>query len=173
MANSLRDVYGSDVLIATGNSFTGSVLQADYTEKMVGCMIMPNGLMSFHRDMTGGELKETIRAYVEGAEGGFKPFNRGSLPVVSGITIEVEENKDTYTLSKVKRDGTEIKDDETFTVTCLATYGHFAPFLADESRVFTEGEENVRAAWTNFVKSGDVVLAKPEHYITLMRSDLS
>ena len=173
MANSLREVYGSDVLIATGNSFTGSVLQADYTEKMVDYMIMPNGLMSFHRDMTGGELKETIRAYVEGVEGGFKPFNRGSLPVVSGITIEVEENKDTYTLSKVKRDGAEIKDDETFTVTCLATYGHFAPFLADESRVFTEGEENVRAAWTNFVKSGGVVLAQPEHYITLMSSDLS
>ena len=172
MANSLREVYGSDVLIATGNSFTGSVLQADYTEKMVGYMIMPNDLMSFHRDMTGGELTETIRAYVEGAEGGFTPFNRGSLPVVSGITIEVEENKDTYTLSKVKRDGAEIKDDETFTVTCLTTYGHSAPFLADESRVFTEGEENVRAAWTNFVKSGGVILAQPEHYITLMSNDL-
>ena len=173
MANSLRELYGSDVLIATGNSFTGSILQADYTEKMVGYMIMPNGLLSFHRDMTGKELKETARAYVEGVEGGFKPFNRGSLPVVSGITIEVEENKDTYTLSKVKKDGLEIKDDETFTVTCLAAYGFFAPFLADESRVFTESEEPVRAAWTNFVKSGDVVLAQPEHYITLMRSDLS
>lgn len=173
MANSLRELYGSDVLIATGNSFTGSILQADYTEKMVGYMIMPNGLLSFHRDMTGKELKETARAYVEGVEGGFKPFNRGSLPVVSGITIEVEENKDTYTLSKVKKDGLEIKDDETFTVTYLAAYGFFAPFLADESRVFTESEEPVRAAWTNFVKSGDVVLAQPEHYITLMRSDLS
>ena len=74
MANSLREVYGSDVLIATGNSFTGTVLQADYTEKMVGCMIMPNGLVSFHRDMTGAELKETIKAYVEGIDGGFKPF---------------------------------------------------------------------------------------------------
>lgn len=40
MANSLRGVYGSDVLIATCNSFTGSVFQADYTEKMLGCMIL-------------------------------------------------------------------------------------------------------------------------------------
>lgn len=89
MANSLRGVYGSDVLIAAGNSFTGSVLQTDYTEKMAGCMIMPNSLSSYHRDMTGMELKETVRAYVEGIEGGLQPFNRGSLPVVSGITIEV------------------------------------------------------------------------------------
>lgn len=167
MANSLRGIYGSDVLIAAGNSFTGSVLQADYTEKMVSCMVMPNNLSSFQRDMTGAELRETIKAYVEGTEGGFKPFNRGSLPVVSGITIEVEENKGTYTLKKVKRDGKEIKDDETFSVTCLATPGHFAPFLADESRVFTEGEEIVRTAWTKSVKSGAVELAQPEHYITL------
>lgn len=36
MAGTLRELYGSDVLIAAGNSFTGSVLKADYTEKMAG-----------------------------------------------------------------------------------------------------------------------------------------
>ena len=66
MANTLRQVYGSDVLIATGNSFTGCVLQADYTAEMAGNMVMPNALVSFHRDMTGAELKETLRGFVEG-----------------------------------------------------------------------------------------------------------
>ena len=32
-------------------------------------------------------MKETVRAFVEGWEGGFVPFNRGSLPVVSGIAL--------------------------------------------------------------------------------------
>ena len=41
MANTLRGVYGTDVLIATGNSFTGNVLKAGYTKKMAGSMIMP------------------------------------------------------------------------------------------------------------------------------------
>ena len=50
-------------------------------------MIMPNSLQAFQREMTGAELKETAKAYVEGIEKGFKPFNRGSLPVVSGIAI--------------------------------------------------------------------------------------
>ena len=36
MAHTLRDIYGTDVLIATGNSFTGSVRKAGYTEKMAG-----------------------------------------------------------------------------------------------------------------------------------------
>lgn len=166
MANTLRGVYDSDVLIATGNSFTGSVLQADYTEKLAGNMIMPNALVSFHRDMTGAELKEMVKAYVEGVEGGFKPFNRGSLPVVSGISIVVKENKGAYTLTKVLKNGKAIKDDETFSVTCLATNANFTPFLADESREFTYGDR-VKDAWLSYVKAGDAALSQPEQYITL------
>ena len=97
MANTLRGVYGTDVLLATANSFTGSVLQADYNKKMAASMIMPNGLMSRQRTMTSAELKETVRAFVEGCEGGFVPFNRGSLPVVSGIAVEVKEAGGSYT----------------------------------------------------------------------------
>ena len=44
MANTLRGLYGTDVLIAPASSFTGSVLQADYTKATVRAMIMPNGL---------------------------------------------------------------------------------------------------------------------------------
>ena len=62
MANTLRGVYGTDVLLATANSFTGSVLKADYTKKMADSMIMPNSLMSRQRTMTGAELKELVRA---------------------------------------------------------------------------------------------------------------
>ena len=51
MANTLRGVYGTDVLLATANSCTGSVLQADYNKKMAASMIMPNGLMSRQRKM--------------------------------------------------------------------------------------------------------------------------
>ena len=67
MANTLRGVYDSDVLIAAANSFTGSVLAADYTEKQAASMIMPNGLLAYRRTMTGAELTETVRAFVEGS----------------------------------------------------------------------------------------------------------
>ncbi|MGN0688591.1 MAG: extracellular solute-binding protein [Oscillospiraceae bacterium] len=167
MANTLRGIYGSDVLIATGNSFTGSVLKADYTAKLAGSMIMPNGLVSFHRAMTGKELKKTVKDYVEGNTIGFKPFNRGSLPVVSGISIEVKENDGEYTLVKALKDGKEIKDDDTFSVTCLATYGHFSPFLEDESRAFTAGDDNVKVIWSAKVNEGNFTLCEPTEYITV------
>ena len=55
MANTLRSIYGTDVLIATGNSFTGNVLKAGYTEKMAGNMIMPNELSAYSSEMSGAE----------------------------------------------------------------------------------------------------------------------
>ena len=167
MANTLRGVYGTDVLIAAANSFTGSVLQADYTQKMAASMIMPNGLMSRQRTMTGAELKETVRAFVEGWEGGFVPFNRGSLPVVSGIAVEVKEENGSYTLTGITRNGQPLRDDDTVTVTCLATAKQMTPLLADKSAGFTGGDQQVKSTWTEYVSGGGAALAEPENYMTL------
>lgn len=167
MANTLRGVYGTDVLIAAANSFTGSVLKADYTPKMAASMIMPNSLLAYQRAMTGAELKETVRAFVEGREGGFVPFNRGSLPVVSGIAVEVKEAGGSYTLTGITRNGQPLRDDDTVTVTCLATAKQMAPLLADKSAGFTGGDQQVKSTWTEYVSGGGAALAEPENYMTL------
>ena len=167
MANTLRGVYGTDVLIAAANSFTGSVLKADYTPKMAASMIMPNSLLAYQRAMTGAELKETVRAFVEGREGGFVPFNRGSLPVVSGIAVEVKEASGNYTLTGITRNGQPLRDDDTVTVTCLATAKQMAPLLADKSAGFTGGDQQVKTTWTEDVSGGGAALAEPENYMTL------
>ena len=166
MANTVRNLYGGDVLVAPGYSFTGSVLAAEYTEKQVGNLIMPNGLFAYSGEMTGQELKECIRDYVEGIEGGFKPFNRGSLLVVSGVTIKVQEQDGEYILLEVKKDGKAVKDDEVFKVVCLNNGGYMAPFLAKESPVLEKAEQNVKADLTEYIKSGNTLEA-PEDYITL------
>lgn len=166
MANTLRGLYGTDVLIAPASSFTGSVLQADYTQTTARAMIMPNGLLSYRRTMTGAELKDTVRAFVEGCEGGFTPFNRGSLPVVSGIAVQVQENDGSYTLTGITRNGQPLQDDDTVTVTCLATEKQMTPLLQDESRAFERGEATVKDAWSEALSGGSVTLAAPESYIT-------
>ena len=167
MANTLRGVYGTDVLLATANSFTGSVLQADYNKKMAASMIMPNGLMSRQRTMTGAELKETVRAFVEGCEGGFVPFNRGSLPVVSGIAVEVKEAGGSYTLTGITRNGQPLGDDDTVTVTCLAAENQMEALLASESGRSLDGDTWVKNRWRDYLSGGGAALAEPENYITL------
>ena len=166
MANTLRGLYGTDVLLAAANSFTGSVLQADYTRQMAASMIMPNGLRAYQRTMTGAELKETVRAFVEGCEGGFVPFNRGSLPVASGIALNVQENSGSYTLTGISRNGQPLRDDDTVTVTCLAAENRW-------NRCFRAGSGSPgrrymgKNRWREALSGGGVVLAEPEHYMTL------
>ena len=167
MANTLRGVYGTDVLLATANSFTGSVLQADYNKKMAASMIMPNGLMSRQRTMTGAELKEVVRAFVEGCEGGFVPFNRGSLPVVSGIAVEVKEVGGSYTLTGITRNGQPLGDDDTVTVTCLAAENQMEALLASESGRSLDGDTWVKNRWRDHLSGGGAALAEPENYMTL------
>ena len=167
MANTLRGIYGTDVLIATGNSFTGNVLKAGYTKKMVGSMIMPNSLSAYSSKMSGAELKETVKNFIEGYEGGFIPFNRGSLPVFSGISVEIKETDDGYTLSKVTKDGKKVQDNDTFTVTCLAIPKHMKAYPADENIVFDGADTTVKDTWTESVSESNTVLAEPKDYITL------
>lgn len=166
MANTLRGHYGSDVLIATANSFTGSVLKTDYTAALAANMIMPNPLEAWKSEMTGAQLKKTIKAYVEGIDGGLTPFNRGSLPIVSGISIEVKESKGSYTLVKVLKDGREIQDEDTFNVTCLNVPANMTSLLEDTSFVFQHEELRVKQEWTEYVLGGGT-MAEPENYITL------
>ena len=167
MANTLRDIYGTDVLIATGNSFTGNVLKAGYTKKMVGSMIMPNSLSAYSSKMSGAELKETVKNFIEGYDGGFTPFNRGSLPVFSGISVEIKETDDGYTLSKVTKNGKKVQDNDTFTVTCLAIPKHMKAYPADENIVFDGADTTVKDTWTESVSESNAVLAEPKDYMTL------
>ena len=165
MANTLRNCYQSDVLIATANSFTANVLQAEYTEKMVGYMIMPNSLSAYHKQVNGTELTDIVKCFVEGIEGGFVPFNQGSLPVFSGISVEVKEENGCYTLVKMMKDGKRIDDHDTFTLTCLATEKNMTPLLNGDT--FTEDKIKVRQTWLDYVSSGNGKLVEPEKYITV------
>lgn len=167
MAHSLRNCYGSDVLIATANSFTGTVLKAEYTEANVANMVMPNDVRAYQREMTGAELKALVQAFVEGYEGGMTPFNRGSLPVVSGLAIKVTERDGKYTLSEITKGGMAIKDADSFRVSCLALPQHMETLPSDIASGFETAEATVRQDWTAFVKQGGDVLAEPEQYITL------
>ena len=95
------------------------------------------------------------------------PFNRGSLPVVSGISVEVKETEDGYRLSKVTKNGKKVQDNDTFTVICLAIPKHMEAYPADDNIVFDGEDAFVKDTWTGYISDGDAILAEPEDYMTL------
>ena len=95
------------------------------------------------------------------------PFNRGSLPVVSGIAVEVKENNGSYTLTGITRNGQPLGDNDTVTVTCLATSKQMDALLAGGSGVSAGEDAWVKDTWRDYVSGGDAALAEPENYMTL------
>lgn len=181
MANTLRTMYGADILISPSYNFTGSALKTGYTAKMLGYMIMPNACQAYVcESLTGADVKKLVCVSVEGAEetrddeGVFVPFNCSVLPVVSGIEIKVEEEADDFTLLSVSRDGKELDDSEVFKVVYLnppSYYGEIVPniFPEETEKLFVPQSTRVRMAWTEYIKAGNP-LDKPKDYITVIDS---
>ena len=95
------------------------------------------------------------------------PFNRGSLPVVSGIAVEVKEDNGSYTLTGITRNGQPLGENDTVTVTCLATAKQMAALFPDESSALADDSVWVKDTWTDYVSGGKAALAEPENYMTL------
>lgn len=163
MANSLRNMYKTDVLLAPFNSFTGLTFIGDYTEKMVGYMIMPNALDAYKTTLTGSSLKEYIRKYVEGNAGGCKPFNDNCLPTLSGMELIVKKEENNYVLVDVLMNGSSIKDEESYTITSI----NIAAKMGQFGRLgFVKEKLRVRNAWVEYIKN-DGVLVEPNKYISI------
>lgn len=165
MANSLRQMYVCDVLIAPGFSFTGSVFKGDYTEKMVENMIMSGSLKAWHCNLKGVELIQCLRIYVEGSENGFTPYNKGSLPVVSGISINVSQEDGKYKLEEVYFDGKKVNVDDTFRVTLLNTDEYMMPVYEKHYKI-VEANMLVKEAWMEYIQYGGA-FAEKEDYIKI------
>ncbi|MGN0703406.1 MAG: extracellular solute-binding protein [Lentihominibacter sp.] len=172
VANSLRKMLHADVLISPYYNFTGPVIDTDYSEKMLGYMIMPNNCRSYVGDMTGREVKKLVEAAVSGTENGLEPLNMTCLPVFSGISVEVQESGSReFEVSDITAGGSGLKDDEVYTVAYIDAEKYYNQMIQD---VFgSEGagmlrlqEENVRNAWVRYISEGNGI-EEPSEYINL------
>ena len=72
-----------------------------------------------------------------------------------------------FKLSNVTKDGKQVQDSDTFTVTCLATPKHMETYPTDEKIVFDGENITVKDTWTGYISDGNAVLAEPEDYMIL------
>lgn len=93
------------------------------------------------------------------------PFNLGSLPISSGLSLKVQRDQQGYTLTGITKDGKPVADQNKYTVTCLALQKHMIPLL--EKGFELEDLGPVRNAWVEAAAGGNVALEAPEDYITV------
>ena len=181
MTNTLCSIYGSDVVIAAGYSFTSPIMNTDYSERMLQYMVMPNNLESFSREMSGEQLKKVLRLYVEGVPNvdvysTVKPVNYHSLPITSGLSYRVKQGKKVgaFTLDKVTYKGKSLEKEKTYRVTVLDKHSFFAPLAkaADArqgEKAFARGKRIVRKEWLDYFKKGKPLL-EPTPYVEIIEN---
>ena len=181
MTNTLCSIYGSDVVIAAGYSFTSPIMNTDYSERMLQYMVMPNFLESFSREMSGEQLEKVLRLYVEGVPNvdvysTVKPVNYHSLPITSGLSYRVKQGKKVgaFTLDKVTYKGKSLEKEKTYRVTVLDKYSFFAPLAkaADArqgEKAFARGKRIVRKEWLDYFKKGKPLL-EPTPYVEIIEN---
>ena len=181
MTNTLCSIYGSDVVIAAGYSFTSPIMNTDYSERMLQYMVMPNNLESFSREMSGEQLEKVLRLYVEGVPNvdvysTVKPVNYHSLPITSGLSYRVKQGKKVgaFTLDKVTYKGKSLEKEKTYRVTVLDKHSFFAPLAkaADArqgEKPFARGKQIVRKEWLDYFKKGKPLL-EPTPYVEIIEN---
>lgn len=173
VANTLRSLMGTEVLIMPAYACTSPLLAADYTQKALQFVIGPNSPSLFNVQMSGEELMLLARAMVEGIEGmAFAPFSPETLPVVSGIQLQVSAGENGgYVLDGVTMNGEPLDPTGTYSTTIANNVSHARPLFAaavgsDPSRELPESAPMMRPTWTNHILEGNQPEA-PTAYLTL------
>ncbi|MGM9570319.1 MAG: 5'-nucleotidase C-terminal domain-containing protein, partial [Phascolarctobacterium sp.] len=179
MVNTLRAIYGSDVVIAAGYSFTSPIMNTDYSERMLQYMIMPNNLESFSREMSGEQLEQVLRLYVEGVPNvdvysTVRPVNYHNLPITSGLEYTVQQGKKpgAFKLEQVLVKGKPLDKQKHYRVTILDKHTFFkavakAADAGQGAQAFARGKQIVRKDWLAYFKAGKN-LQQPTSYVQIV-----
>ena len=172
MANTMRIIAGTDVLLAPSFISTGSFYEGDYTLEQLDSMFQSSGNRLFTCSLTGAELSKLISIMVEGYGAVTDPFNPETLPVASGMEITVEKVSTGYMLGKVTVDGTRLKNTDVYTV-ALVDVPERIQALTGEAlgpnrfETFTSsGDTYARMLWLDYLMEGNE-MEKPTAYISV------
>lgn len=180
MTNTLKNYFGSDIVIAHGVSYSGIVYADDYTETKLNYMVTDTTIKEYTTTLTGAEVKALLEAVLTREFGGVSAINRYSLPILSGCEMTVTEGEDGYQLQKLTIDGKEIDDDNSYSVTYIGSRYQADPMMEElyaerGGRSFwnTTEDLNVRDHWKQCVLGSEnndpIPLAEPTDYIDLIQ----
>ena len=126
----------------------------------------------FSCQLTGAQIRELARIFVEGNEKLLDPFSRETLPIASGVTLTVRETERDYLLQDVLIAGQPIDNNKTYSLGLVD--------LPDRIQLLTEaalgtgifetfessGDIYARTLWVEYLTAGNP-MDSPTPYIIL------
>ena len=172
LANTLRGMYGAELLIMPSYVCTGPILEGGYTEKALKFVTGPNTPCIFEIELKGSQVEALARMLVEGGEGAkVTPFSLETLPVASGIELEVAAEADGgYSFAGVTLNGEPLDAERTYKVAYVDNSGIAktvcAAALGEDGVELPGFSAQARVAWVDHIMAGNEPAA-PSNYITV------
>lgn len=166
IANTMRKISGSDVLLAPSTIATGSLYAVGYTYEMADYAFQSSGNRIYTTQLSGAEINEFIRLAVEGYDSVNDPFSDQTLPIVSGFKITVEKTEEGYKLVD-----TSLNDNETYKFAIVDNPLRAFPLMeeilgADSSERFERSDSEAHIVWADYLSEGNQP-ETPTDYIEL------
>lgn len=171
VANTLRMISGTDLLVAPSSIVSGSLYAADYTQEMLEYSFQSGGNYLFVGEVTGAQLLRLAKLAVEGYGTLNDPFSDETLPVASGFEMQVKKVNDTYVLEQITINREPIQEDALYSITiadhiALAELYIKAALGEDAMERFTTDDKYARTHWVEYLMAGNQPQA-PNNYLTL------
>lgn len=167
--NTMREELGVDVLIAQSAAAGCDIHEGDYTAEELNFLINWEGAKARQMELTGAELTEYMEFYLSVKETRDSVCNDSTLPVVSGMEMELSRTDDGYELDKLTVGGEDIDADKTYTVISWDCFAQSYTDILPEAG-FTEFETldaNMDDLISQRLVTGGGQLSEPTDYITL------
>ncbi len=114
----IRKDQDATLALAPYYYFTSSIYKGKCTDNRLSLMIAtkPNDSSLYKETMTGSEIKELVKDYLDGLEGEFCPSTKYELPIASGMKLVVKKKKSGFVLQDILVNGKSIEDDKEYSI---------------------------------------------------------
>ena len=168
LANSVREETGAELLLCQASDVAGEIRPGAYQEQEVGYILRGESLRVFHAEMTGQEIKAFLNRALEKKGQRGCVVNDSNLYVSSGFEMEIQKEKNGYTVEKLTVQGKPMKQEQVYHMDILSGEHYFAGIILPELGIdYTLQEETVKELIVQRLVGERKQLAEPTDYITL------
>lgn len=161
----IRKKNGADFALSSYYYYPSSIYQGDYTEAQLGRMTARNdGTSLWQTELSGKAIHDLMESYLQNGVNRFHVTNRYELPIVSGMTLCVEQEANRFHLTAIDGIETELKMEESYRILLTDEMRILLLQQNPDAQIKELPDTSLSEEWTAIIESGQQP-EKPENYM--------
>ncbi|MBR6771198.1 MAG: extracellular solute-binding protein [Lachnospiraceae bacterium] len=161
LANTMRRIAGTDLLLAPASITTGTLYEGSYTKQQLEQAFQASGNRLYTGEITGAQFRNLVSLAVEGYGELNDPFSKETLPIVSGCEITVVSSTEGYRLKDITVGDKPIEDTAVYRLAIPDNPTRVQPLVEQVlgegsfAQLTSSGEIWASALWVDYILAGN------------------